>query len=143
MAGIAGEGRDGWRQFGSPPEGDQRHELPGGHWAEVGPRENGRRWWYWAVLARKAGATDLVQTVASGSTGTEDAAKRAALDWSGKAFPAGSEDQLEKLCVELLALVQQPVLHRGREITRERWEIKVRAKAAELFRLGYGIGGER
>jgi hypothetical protein len=48
--------------------------------------------------------------------------------------------RLEELAAELLDLVQQPVNPRGHEITRERWEVKVRAKLAEVFQLGRSIG---
>jgi hypothetical protein len=52
-------------------------------------------------------------------------------------------DQLSVLAEELLGLVRQPVLPRGQEITRERWEIKVRAKLAEVFRLGMDAGWQK
>ena len=53
------------------------------------------------------------------------------------------DTRLEALADGLLALVRQPVNPRGFEITRERWETKVKAKLAEVFRLGMSAGWDK
>jgi antitoxin (DNA-binding transcriptional repressor) of toxin-antitoxin stability system len=53
------------------------------------------------------------------------------------------DDRLARLAAGLLEMVKQPVAPRGREISRERWEVKVRAKLAEVFRLGMSAGWDK
>jgi hypothetical protein len=57
--------------------------------------------------------------------------------------PSQEASALNALAAELLALVQQPVLARGHEITQQRWEIKVRGAIARIFRLGMGAGWDK
>jgi hypothetical protein len=56
--------------------------------------------------------------------------------------PAGQEQpgRLSGLAGELLGMVGQPVLPRGREITRQAWERNVRGLLARVYSLGMDAG---
>jgi hypothetical protein len=51
--------------------------------------------------------------------------------------------RIEELAGELLGMVRQPIAPRGEEISRERWEIKVKAQLAQVFNLGMGVGWDK
>lgn len=50
---------------------------------------------------------------------------------------------LHELAARLFELAKQPVAPRGQEITRERWEIKMRGVLAQVFQQGMGVGWEK
>jgi hypothetical protein len=50
---------------------------------------------------------------------------------------------LTQLADRLFRMVNQKVAPRGQEITRDRWEISVRAVLAQTFQQGMGVGWDK
>ena len=77
-----------WRPAGNPDEPrDQRRDLGGGYWAEVGPEPDGPHpgGWSWMVVTGRAG----FDQAAGGDVADEDTAKAAVAGWEAVNLPRG------------------------------------------------------